>query len=374
MRWTYSQPVEVVFEFGAIQQLDALCAARGYRKAVLICDPYFAKSGLADKLKEYSGGRIAAVYAEVTPNPRVTEVDKSAELLREVGADFGIALGGGSAIDCAKMACAISTSGFSAYELHSGEKNLNQCGGGLPLIVIPTTAGTGSEVTSVAVLTDDDRGVKAPINHPSLFPKLAIIDPELTISLPPQVTAASGLDALSHALEGFWSKGHQPICDAMALHAARLVFDNLLTAYTNGGDVNARERMCEASLIAGLAFALPKTAASHAISFPLTNKYGLPHGEACAFTLDKLCVINAEAEDGRLNDFAAKLGFKNAAEMAERIASIKKQTGMRTTLADAKIGDCEIGELVKFSKHPNLANNPVALDDNALKELFLSLR
>ena len=153
---------------------------------------------------------------------------------------------------------------------------------------------------------------------------MVLIDPTLTLSVPPKVTASTGMDVLPHALEGFWSKNHLPICDALALHAADLVLRFLPQAYHHGEDIVAREKMCEAAVIAGLAFSLPKTAASHACSFPLTSIYGLPHGEACAFTLGALCRINSKAENGRLNIFAKKLGLTDAEELAIQIDMLKK--------------------------------------------------
>ena len=368
MNWQYMQPVEIIFGCGKTAELGEICSRRGYEKGVLVCDPFFAQNGLSEKLISDSGNRISAVFSDVTANPRAIEADACAALMRETGADFAIALGGGSAIDCAKAACMLATGSLPASAHHTG--GIPIPGKSLPLIAVPTTAGTGSEATGVAVLTDEEKGVKAPIGHPCLFPKIALIDPELTVSMPPFVTAVSGLDALSHALEGFWSRGHQPICDAVALEAARTIFAHLPSAFSDGANLEAREKMCEASFMAGLAFALPKTAAAHAISFPLTNVYGLPHGEACAFTLDSLCVINAEAENGRLNNFAKKLGFGNAAEMGARISQMKREMGLRCTLADAGIPLDALSELAHLSKHPNLDNNPVALDEKALIALF----
>ena len=370
MSWNYVQPVEIIFETGGIKKLDDYLSRYGYSCGVLICDPFFASNGFADKIAEYSGDRIKEVYSEVTPNPQVDQVDKACEMIKRNDANFVIAFGGGSAIDCAKLGCALAVTDSTAREIHTGAKALT--GGSVPLIAVPTTAGTGSEVTSVSVLSDPERHVKAPVGHASLFPKIALIDPELTLSVPAQVTASTGLDVLSHALEGFWSKNHQPICDAVALSAARLVFENLFAAYEDGSNLLAREKMCEASVMAGLAFCMPKTAASHAISFPLTNVYGMPHGEACAFTLDSLCAINAEVEDGRLNKFAVELGFENAKAMGDEITQLKKAMGMKTTLREAGIPSDKLFELVQLCHHPNLDNNPVALSDDDLMLLFKS--
>lgn len=371
MEWIYEQPVEIIFKTGGASNIESLLGDKGWNRGVLVCDPFFAQNGLAKKICESSGGRILEVFSDITPNPRVEDVNRCADIMRKCSADFAIALGGGSSMDCAKAACGIALTDDTIEAYHTGGKKLTQ--EVLPLVAIPTTAGTGSEVTCVSVLSDMTKGIKAPIANSKLYPKVAIIDPELTYSVPPKVTASTGLDVISHALEGFWSKNHQPICDALALHAARLGFKYLEAAYNNGNDVVAREKMCEASVIAGLAFTLPKTAASHACSFPLTNTYHIPHGEACAFTLDLLCEINAEAEGGRVNDFAKDIGFENAAAMGKRIREMKKAMGMKITLADAGIDIKDIDSLAEKCKHPNILNNPVPMGTEEIKKMFLRL-
>lgn len=372
MKWFYTQPVDIHFETGGLAAIGSLIAAQGYRKGLLVCDPFLTKNGLADKIVQLSHGAIKAVYSDITPNPRVEEVDACAAIIRAETLDFVVATGGGSSMDCAKAACAVARTQDSITAYHSGGKKLPA--DAVPLIAIPTTAGTGSEVTCVAVLSDEARGLKAPIASNVLYPKLVLIDAELTLSVPPKVTASTGLDVLSHALEGFWSRAHQPICDALALHAAKLAFTYLPQAFDCGDDLHAREKMCEASVIAGLAFTLPKTAASHACSFPLTSVYHLPHGEACAFTLGRLCEINAAAEDGRLEGFAHALGFESAAAMGWHIDELKRYTGMACTLADAKIPLGEVRALAERCTHPNILNNPVPLAPDDVEKLLLSLQ
>ncbi len=371
MKWFYTQPVDIHFESGAISKLPSILAEKQLQKGLLICDPFLVSNGVAGQIMESSQGRIAGIYSHIIPNPRLNEVDSCANQLRCMEADFAIALGGGSSMDCAKAACAIAKTDETIRPFFEGTQPLPASP--LPLIAIPTTAGTGSEVTCVSVLSDPDKKVKKPISSDSLYPSLVLIDPTLTISVPPKVTASTGMDVLSHALEGYWSKNHQPICDALALHAAELVFQYLPEAYRNGQNLLAREKMCEASVIAGLAFSLPKTAASHACSFPLTSLYGIPHGEACAFTLGALCRINASAEEGRVEKFAKKLGFSNAEEMAQRIDAMKKEMGLACTLSDAGIQKEDISSLAVKCLHPNLRNNPVELSLTDLENMFVSL-
>ena len=226
-------------------------------------------------------------------------------------------------------------------------------------------------MTCVSVLSDHANGKKAPIVSEGFYPAAAIIDPELTYTMPPQVTAGTGIDVLSHAIEGYWSKGHQPICDVLAMHAAELVFKYVYRAYRKPDDEEAREKMCEASLIAGLAFTLPKTTSSHACSFPLTNIYHFPHGEACGLTLDYFIRINAKGEGGeRVEEFARRIGFKDAEEMADAVLELKKKIGLRCDLKDLELDDDQIAELVRISRHPNLYNNPVEITDEMLDEMY----
>lgn len=371
MDWNYSQSVKIIFGNNKIQSIEKIFNELGLKNGILISDPIFVKNGLAQKVLEYSNGLLKEIFYDITPNPTVTNVDDCASIIRNNNYEFAVALGGGSSLDCAKAACSVCKTEDSIVLYHSGLKKFkDEC---IPLIAIPTTSGTGSEVTQVSVLSDTERGIKAPIASLNFYPYYAIVDPTLTITVPPQVTASTGMDVLSHALEGFYSINHQPICDALALHAAGLVFDYLLKAYNNGEDLEAREKMCEASLMAGLAFSIPKTAASHACSYPLTSKYHMPHGEACAFTMDAFVKINAEAENGRLNNFAKKLGFVNAFDMADRILDMKKKMRMKTTLKDAGIEYDEIEELSKLSQHPNMNNNPVKMELDDIIKMYKSI-
>ena len=369
MEWMYKQPVQILFGSGKIKELGALAAQLGCRRGLLVCDKYFAENGLAESLVKDSGGSLWGIFSDLSSNPDVEEVDQCAKTLREGGCDFVAALGGGSAMDCAKAASVTAPAGGSVRRFFVGEEPLP--GEHLPLIAIPTTAGTGSEVTCVSVLSDHKEGSKSPMVSDSLYPVYALIDPQLTYSVPARVTAGTGIDVLSHALEGYWSKGHQPICDACAVHAIKLVFRYLYRAWQEPRDTEAREKMAEASVIAGLSFTLPKTTAPHACSFPLTNLYQIPHGEACGLTLDYFLRLNAASEtDGRLAGLAGELGFASTGEMADYIYEMKAKMGLRTDLKDLNLTKEQVKELVRLSHHPNLFNNPVPVTDDMLFDLY----
>lgn len=369
MSWDYLQPVKIRFGKGRISEVKDLAKRMGLEKGLLVADPFFFTNGLAEKIIRESAGAITVSFGELSPNPDVTEVDACAKIIREKKVGFVVALGGGSSMDCAKAAASIALTEDSIRKYHGTGILMPQ--EHLPLIAVPTTAGTGSEVTCVSVLTDHANGKKSPIVSDGFYPDYAIIDPELTYTMPPKVTAGTGIDVLSHALEGFWSKGHQPVCDACALHAAESVFRYLYRAYLNPNDEEAREKMCEASLIAGLAFTLPKTTASHACSFPLTNIHHIPHGEACGMTLDYFAKINAKGPEGkRIDAFARKLGFLDTDAMAAAIHDLKERMGLRNDLKDLHLTEEQIADLVRISRHPNLYNNPVEITDEMLDEMY----
>ena len=368
MNWEYVQPVAIRFGCGVRKEIKTAAGTLHCRKGLLVSDPFFVKNGLAERIVEESEGMLGGIFGEISPNPDVEDAHACAKKIREQGYDFVAALGGGSALDCAKAAASICFTDDSIRKYHGTGKKLPK--EHLPLIAIPTTAGTGSEVTCVSVLTDHGNGKKTPIVSENFYPAFALIDPELTYSMPSKVTASTGIDVLCHALEGFWSKGHQPVCDALALHSCKLVFAYLGRACKNGSDAEAREKMAEASVIAGMAFTLPKTTAPHACSFPLTNLYHIPHGEACGLTLDYFTRINAGAENGRLETFAKEAGFESAGHLADAIDALKKETGLRRDLKDLHLGKSQIEELVRISRHPNLYHNPVEVTDEMLHEMY----
>lgn len=370
--WNYTQPVDIKFGNGIISELNQILNGMNVSNGLIVCQDIFIENGLVDRIKEASGGLITGTFSKVDNNPTVKNVDECADILRNMKADFIIALGGGSVLDCAKAAGSVCLTEDSINKYFGTGVQIPDAH--LPLIAMPTTAGTGSEVTCISVLTDPEQGKKSPVVSNGFYPALALIDPELTYSMPPKVTAFTGIDVLCHALEAFWSKGHQPICDALALHACDLVFKHLYTAYNTPNDVFAREKMAEASVIAGLAFTLPKTTSSHACSFPLTNIYHIAHGEACGLTLDYFARINAKGDDGRINEFAQKLGFKDADGMADAIRDLKQKMGLLCDLKAYNLTDDNIAELVKISRHPNLYNNPVEITDEMLFEMYQSMR
>ena len=376
MNWSFNLPVKLEFGCGKRKNIKDYIEAVGGSKGVLVCSKTLEKNGVAKELVDLSGGALVAVFSDIRPNPTTDNVNACVKLIRKIGADFAVALGGGSPMDCCKAACAIAKGSFDIELYHCGDRVVTK-DEAIPMIALATTSGTASEVTNISVLTDLKKNLKQPMNDDAMYAKIAVIDPELTLSVPPQVTASTGLDVLSHAVESFWSTLNQPVCSACSLAAARLVFEWLEKAYNEPDNLEAREKMAEASIVAGVAFSHPRTTGSHACSFPLTNIYGVPHGEACAFTLDYFIKFNAENADesGRLKAFAKDCGFNSPVEMADEIMKMKKRMKMRTTLSE--IGcttDEQIEELTEKSMSMLMTRNPITLTKSDIKTMYQKLK
>ena len=349
MNWSFYNPVKIRFGAGTAAETADFLRGMGVKRAALVADPAALRFGLTDAVTGPAPELFVTeeIYARMQPNPTVQNMMDCAAFLARVKADAVAAIGGGSALDCAKAAA-----------------------GGLPVIALPTTAGTGSEATCISVLTDGE-GRKVPRTDPAYFPKVAIVDPEFTLTVPPGVTAATGMDALSHAVEALWSVHHSPASDALALRAAAGILRSIEEAYANPHDRLARCAMSEGSLLAALAFSQAKTAAAHACSFALTAWYGLPHGTACAFTLPALCRINAPAEEGRLHGVARELGFAGAFAFADELDRLNASLGLPRTLKEAGIPLDDLPELAQECMiPPNMGNNPVAMDAGAIEGMF----
>ncbi|MEA3400080.1 MAG: iron-containing alcohol dehydrogenase [Armatimonadota bacterium] len=367
--WRYWQPTEIVFGPGVRRQLPGVVSELG-ESPVLVTDSGLAELPLMEEIRGILGPD-APLFAEVEPNPTVGMVDALVKTIRDEEIDVVVAAGGGSSMDCAKVACSVAVQGGLARQYHSEGATLDDRH--LPLIAMPTTAGTGSEVTPNAVLGDPEKGVKAPLVHDNFYPTVALIDADVTASMPPMVTASTGFDALAHAVEGYWSKNHQPICDLFALEAVRLVFEHLPGALQEPGDMEAREGMSMAALLGGLAFQAPQNAAVHACSFPFSATYHLPHGTACAMTLDHFIRFNAPAMGERGQALARAAGCGDMLELADEVARMKAASPLPTTLDEIGVEEEDIDEIVESSFHPLMDNNPREVAPDQLREIYRSM-
>lgn len=358
----YQQPVKIRFGNGMISQLDDVLNEIEAEKCVLVSSKSFSEK--CNKLME-ENEKIKAVYSSVHPNPLLSDCEKIVELIKANGADTVIALGGGSSIDASKFAAACAYSEISPKEHYLSPAFPGKTA---KIVAVPTTSGTGSEVTKVAVISHENE--KKSIHNPAFMPDICIVDPELTLTVPPKSTMITGIDAFTHAIEAYWSVNHQPLTDLFAVESIRLILANLENAYKTG-DIESRSNMSYASLLAGLAFSVAKTAASHACSFSISAYYHLPHGEACAFTLDSLMLLN---NSERLESLSKAVGFENTADFAEKIRYFKKIAGLASKLSD--LGEnVDIETLAKEgANHPLMANNPVKLSEKQLYEMYEALQ
>lgn len=367
--WTFNLPTRIQFGSGTSATVAQLPEILGKRVAV-VSDQTVANLESVREIRENLDS--VCEYLDVQPNPTVENVDSFATILRESQAEAILAIGGGSSLDCGKAAAFLATvaePSIRAY--HSRGKPIS--GRSLPVVTIPTTAGTGSEVTPIAVLDDEEKNFKGPMASPVMTPACALVDPMLTLSVPLKVTAATALDALSHCIEGFWSKNHQPICDVLAKEAAKIIFANLPKVYDDLTSVTGREALSYAALVAGIAFQMPKNAIMHACSFPLSNRGHLAHGTACAFTMEATIKLNTPYMDGRMEEFAEYCGFSSVENMVAKITELKRNGELPCTFREAGIDPNLVDLLVKESFHPLMNNNPKPVTEDDLRKIYTEL-
>ncbi len=306
----FTLPAKVIYGIGILKNIEGSVRHFGKRRAILVTDEVLAKTGPADKVKagfKKSNVEIVCTYDDVPPNSTITSVEKCAAKAKKNRCDMFIAVGGGSVIDTAKVANILCVKGgkvadhMGAYLLEPDEKLL-------PMIIVPTTAGTGSEVTKVAVIADPDNDVKLPFAEEQFLPDIAVLDPEVTVSMPGKLTATTGMDAMTHAIEAYVDKEWSPASDAMALHAIRLISNNILQACAHPEDLQARGAMLVGSFLAGVAFSHSMVGMVHGISHALGGVYHIPHGLANALVLPEVMEYNLESQIERYSDIAVALG------------------------------------------------------------------
>jgi len=326
---------------GASARLGQAVAGFGHRKILIVTDKIIAKLGLLKSLTDAlrSGGAAYVVFDEITPDAPIPLIERGIEFYREHDCDAIVAFGGGSSMDASKaIAVSIANPKKTLRELAGYFKGLRNP---VPIYAVPTTAGTGSEVTVAAVIADPDHHSKLVIVDTRIVPKMAALDPELMTGLPPAVTAATGIDALTHAVEAFLGQWATPYTDGMALSAVGLIFESLRTAYAEGGNLQAREKMSLASTYAGIAFTRANVGYVHAIAHQFGGRYHTPHGLANAIVLPHVLRFSAPAVTDRLARLAVRAGLGQAgedeADLAQKfldgIDALNRELGIPTHLA-----------------------------------------
>jgi len=292
--FSFELPTRIEYGVGVTSKLGEELRLLKAQKVAIITDPGIIKAGLLDKitsiLKEEK--LLYNVFDGVDPNPKDRNVERGAQVVRSFGADAMVAIGGGSVIDCAKaIGVLVSHDGKRIKDFEGKTAVKKQI---LPFIAIPTTAGTGSEVTFSAVITDTENNYKMTVRSPFMAAKVALLDPKLTVTVPPHITASTGMDALTHAIEAYTVKVSEPVSDALALYAIELISNNLVNAVKNGEDIEARACMLVGSLLAGMAFSHSDVGSVHCMAEALGGVYDAPHGMCNAVLLPYVMEYNAE--------------------------------------------------------------------------------
>ncbi|MEX6677163.1 iron-containing alcohol dehydrogenase [Pseudomonas sp. W2Oct36] len=323
----------------AIEQLSAELTRLNVQNPLIVTDAILVKSGTVDLALAQLGGRRYGLFDQVKPEPEISIVEDCTRAYREGGHDGLIGVGGGSVIDIAKGVAAFASHEGPLAELFGVDLVKRK---GPPLIAIPTTAGTGSEVTNVAIFSDKQAQLKKGIVSDYLLPDVALVSPLMTLTCPRSVTAASGVDALVHAIESYLSVNASPITDAIALGAIKLIVKALPKAYANPSNLQAREDMATASLMAGMAFGNAGVGAVHALAYPLGGRFNIAHGVSNALLLPYVMEWNKLACVERMRDIADAMGVRvahlsdrDAADlavkaMADLCAAVEIPSGLRS--------------------------------------------
>ncbi|MHB8791136.1 MAG: iron-containing alcohol dehydrogenase [Desulfobulbaceae bacterium] len=365
--FTITQPTQLHFGENAIQSLPGVIKSFGGSKPLLVIDPGLCQAGLdADitaTLEEV--GMKYTVTTKVDPEPGLRLADGAAQLAKKNKCDCVVGAGGGSAMDIAKAAAILLTNGGKAVD-YLGLGKIKKPG--VPKIMIPTSAGTGAEVTFTAVFINEKTGSKGGMNGDPLYPEAAILDPLLTLSLPPHVTASTGLDALTHALEAYTSIQAHPVSEMYSLEAMDLILTNIRTAFADGRNVRARTSMLLGSLLGGKALAMAGVGLVHAMAYPLGGMFGIPHGLANAVLLPYVTEYNLLGNLEKYATLATLLGYetdkmplREAAMLAvEGLFNLNTDLDIPATLADLGVSEEKIAEMadIALTVARPIENNP----------------
>lgn len=378
--FSFSTAQKIVFGVGSIRQVGEEVQRIGGKKVVVITDSGIIKSGLDRKITSplEKNGLRWDVWSDVEPEPSVECGQSAADFAKEGGFDCIVGYGGGSSMDVAKAVAVLATNKGKLIDyLGKPESITNPLGN---LILCPTTAGTGSEVSNAAVFAVPEEKMKYVLYHSTLYPDVAILDPDLTKTMPPKVTAYTGVDALCHAIEGYVSVEANPLIEVFSEEAIKLISENLRDAYADGGDMKAREKMLLASYLAGLSFGNAGTVLGHAVGYAYGFELHLPHGLSIGLTMPHVLEYNASSSPKKHGMIACLLG-ENVEGVSIEDAAAKAACGVQKLLHDlqfpSSIGEVGVTEdmipmladnVFKSTKH--VARNPRKVTKKGMRELF----
>ena len=363
--FSFSVPQEIIVGKGSLARLPEVAEKLGGKHGFIISGPHLNKMGIVASCSESleNAGIKVDAYTETEGNPSVETVEKAAAVFCKSGANFIIALGGGSPMDVAKAVGVVARYGGSITEYEGGGRVPGDI---IPLIAIPTTAGTGSEVTAFSVITDHSRNYKLTVFSYKLIPAYAILDPELLTTAPVSVAAACGIDAMVHALEAYISKDASPFSDAMAEKALELIGKNIRRYVVDRTDIEAAEAMITGSLFAGIAFSWARLGDVHAMSHPVSAYFDVPHGVANAILLPTIVEYNALADRGKYLKLFNYISLTPASEaefesvmLVDLLTELNEQLGIPGSLGKVGVTADKFDAMADDAmKSGNIAVNP----------------
>lgn len=372
--WNY--PTTIHFGPGRAKELSSVCRELGMTRPLLVTDPGLARNSLLSDITSAAAadGLSVTVFSDIKANPTGGNVEAGTAVYREGAHDGMVVLGGGSAMDAGKAIALVARQDCSLWDLEDVGDNFRRAVPERidPIVALPTTAGTGSEVGRASVITDEDAEVKRIIFHPRMLPGVVIADPELTVGLPAHLTAATGMDALSHNLEAFCAPGYHPMARGIAVEGIRLIKRWLPAAVENGQDLEARGQMLVASTMGATAFQRG-LGAMHALAHPLGALFDAHHGTLNAILMPYVLKANWHAIESELDALARVLELPDGAAVMQWTLDLRAGLGIPHTLSEIGISDAEadrIGEMAVAD--PSAATNPLPLSAQQYRAIFLA--
>jgi len=375
LRADWSYPTQVRFGAGRIAELGEAVRAAAVAKPLFVTDATLAALPMTEAAmaRLAASGVPARLFAEVRPNPVEANIAAGLAAFRAGGHDGVVAFGGGSALDAGKLIAFAAGQTRPIWDFEDVGDNWRRADAAriAPVVAVPTTAGTGSEVGRAGVVTDLATHVKKVIFHPGMMPKTAICDPELTVGMPPVITAGTGMDALAHCLEAYCGASYHPLADGIAAEGARLVKESLARAVRQGDDLEARAHMMAAAVMGATAFQ-KALGAVHALSHPVGALYDTHHGLTNAVFLPYVLVFNRRAIEDRIRRLAAYMGLRPSFRaFLDWILALRAEIGVPHTLAGLHVGDDQIDLIVAMAvADPTAPGNPLPLDRRAARTIF----
>jgi len=372
MRANWNYPTSVRFGAGRVAELAEAVKAAGMKNPLFVTDPVLAKLPMTQSA--LASLPAAQMFSEIKPNPVEPSVAAGVAAFKGGGHDGVVAFGGGSALDVGKLIAFMAGQIRPIWDFEDvGDWWTRANSAGIaPIVALPTTAGTGSEVGRAAVVTHEATQTKKIVFHPLMMPKITICDPELTVGMPPLITAGTGMDAFAHCLEAYCGSFYHPMADGIAVEGIRLVKENLAIAVKDGKNIAARANMMAAAAMGATAFQ-KALGAIHALSHPVGSLYDTHHGLTNGVFMPYVLVFNRKTIEDRIKRLAAYIGLRPSFRaFLDFVVALREEIGVPHTLAGLNVGDDKVDTIVAMApKDPTAGGNPVPLDKRAARTIFM---